>query len=92
MTDIGRPMPVDLCSCGARIIRAIHATTGRTAPINADPDPDGTIILSRGRAVVYRIARGQAERAQHAGRLHVSHFATCPDAARYRTTRQRRKP
>lgn len=72
--------------CNGKIM---FATTenGRSMPVDADPHPDGMLLLGwRGeilRVWVVPIAERKAKRLQ-AGGLHRSHFATCVDADYYR--------
>lgn len=81
-----KPFPVEECStCHAPIIWAITERDKR-APFDAEPAAGGTAILSwsAGETAVHsRILRV----AQREGRtdLRLSHFATCPDAAEWRS-------
>ena len=68
-------MPVSTCrSCGAAIVWA-KTTTGKSMPLDAEPVPDGNIVLHEG--VAYVTGTGDRK----------SHFATCPNAARHRRGR-----
>lgn len=73
----------DLCSaCGARILWARSASTGRAMPLDPMPSERGNITLAQG-------PRGETiarvvPRADGGPGLYVSHFATCPEAARFR--------
>ncbi len=89
-------------SCGAQIEWAV-TERGAPMPVDAKPVPDGNILLSHRRGgeppvAVYQRPDDIAKlRAQHAHRapdtgegpfgLFVSHFATCPQAARHRRPR-----
>lgn len=67
--------------CGAEIHWRSHQRTGRSAPINVEPDPTGNIVLLPGEK--YRIA---IERDPDSI-LHTNHFATCPFAKKFRVNR-----
>jgi hypothetical protein len=76
----------DTCrSCGVAVIWALHATTLKEAPINAEPSADGNVRLMprEGKLPLY-VVLGTAARFGKTG-LHRSHFADCPRAARWRT-------
>jgi hypothetical protein len=77
-------MPDECRSCHAAIVRLRHVRTGAKAPINSEPVANGNLTID-------------LEEGTYAGPLHtsllvdipegerfVSHFATCPDAARWR--------
>lgn len=70
-------------SCGAPVVWVAMAT-GRSAPLNADPVPNGNVELDpAGGARV--LGKVDAEARRLAGvELYLSHFATCPNAARHR--------
>lgn len=70
--------------CKAAIIWAEHAGTGRRAPINAEPEEGGNILLLGAGYII--ITAEQAE-AYKGGDAHISHFATCPAAAERRRPR-----
>ena len=75
-------------SCHASIIFATHPRTGRAMPINADPDPiQGNILLDfeTGDHQVLCPEAAHLARAEGA-KLHLSHFATCPNRAQHRKT------
>ncbi len=63
-------------SCNAPIVWATHEHTGKAAPIDAEPDDTGNIVMENGE---YRLIPVEDQDA-HTGRLHLNHFATCPDA------------
>lgn len=88
----------DTClSCSAPITWAI-TERGLPMPVDSEPVEGGTILLSHRRVgepptVLYQDPEQIEQlRAQHARsqagplRLFVSHFATCPDARRWRRT------
>jgi len=72
-------MRVEHCrSCGARIIWAITAATGRSMPVDADPVEHGNVVLESvdGKPLAFV---GQAGEPRY-----VSHFVSCPEANRWR--------
>lgn len=77
-------MNVERCrSCGQPVVWAVSSTTGRPAPIDAEPaGPAGgnveLVELDDGR-VEYRVHHGATEPAYRR-----SHFATCQTADRWR--------
>lgn len=80
-----KPWPVEQCGsprCGKPIIWA-KTENLRDMPVNADPDPEGKLLLTWDYATVRCTMMRTA--AQRFGKtLHSSHFATCRDADRYR--------
>lgn len=73
---------IEFCrSCRAPIVWLRHATSGKPAPIDRDPAPDGN-ILTDPRGGTYRIIEAR-ERATFAGALHKNHFATCGQAKQW---------
>lgn len=97
MTRYTRPEPgvdpsLSTCrSCGDPIRWYANGETGRRIPANPDPDPDGTIDLRpiTGKGVQAFVLKGDdLRRARARGReLLVSHFATCPQADQWRSSR-----
>ncbi len=66
-------------SCGAPILWRKHQRTGKPAPIDAEPNPDGNVLLLRENR--YRaLSREEREAAiaRMEGPLHTNHFQTCP--------------
>jgi hypothetical protein len=84
----------DTCrSCQAPVMWLENVATGKPAPIDIEPTPDGNIvILDEGRYNV--LARSErAEAAAEGYPLHTNHFATCAQAASWRGRRpQKAKP
>lgn len=69
----------DHCECGAALIFRAHYRTGKSAPIEPYPVPNGNIrLLPGGRYAV--LTRDELEGAEPP--LYVSHYANC-------TTRRR---
>jgi hypothetical protein len=68
-------------SCGAPLIWVHTAATGRSMPLNAEPDPKRQRPHRR-RA---RPRLAQAELDEPAGERFMPHHATCPDAGHWRT-------
>jgi hypothetical protein len=66
-------------SCGAQILWAITAN-GRYLPVDADPDPSGSIRLHRSEGGDLLANVGGTDD----GPLYRSHFASCPDADHHR--------
>lgn len=66
--------------CGAPIIWARSMATGKLMPVDAEPVADGNIVLTEdllGEITAVIEPGATAPR-------HKSHFATCPDADRFR--------
>lgn len=74
-------------SCGLPIIFRRHERTGKTMPIDASPADYGTLWLNQDN-VTYRIETG-GPRFAFAGRLHHSHYETCPAAEEWRKRNKR---
>lgn len=85
-----KPWPIEACrTCGAGMIWTTTAARN-DMPVNAAPDVDGTIKLTWGAdklTVHSKVVRGARILALLRGSLHTSHFATCPQADRWRTRR-----
>lgn len=77
-------------SCGAQIFWAI-SVNGSRMPIDADPTPEGNVIVMQSRSnpenkkcvVLSRDAERPKDR-----RLFTSHFSTCPNAKQHRKARK----
>lgn len=87
-------------SCRAPLLWAVTAAKGKAIPLDPDPHPDGNVELGRrvetadGRSaplahVVDRRQEALFEEPSTPAR-YLSHFATCPDADRYR--KDKRQP
>lgn len=68
--------------CGRAVFWLQNASTGKTAPIDAEP----TIAPRSGNVVIDHEARTYRVVAAAPG-LFVSHFATCPAARKFRRSR-----
>jgi hypothetical protein len=63
--------------CGAAIRWARNNRTGRPAPIDPEPHPDGNIVLDGDE---YRVVRPDRDLFTDPGTpLHLNHFVTCPN-------------
>jgi len=72
-------MKPDHCrSCGAPIRWAITAANGKSIPLDRDPVDGGNVILVEG------VAYMNANPDLFTDARYVSHFATCPEANRWR--------
>ena len=63
--------------CGASILWATAAVTGKVMPLNLPPDPEGNLMVGSDGKV--RAVGGDG-----GGRRYSSHFATCPRAGDFR--------
>jgi hypothetical protein len=82
--------PRDRCrSCGAEIVWCASRPGHHRIPVDPAPAADG-VYLRTGPATVRVLGRAAREEACAAGTpLYLSHFATCPDAGRWRGTTRR---
>ena len=72
-------------SCDARIIWA-RTTGDKAMPVNAEPSNDGNVELIRqGHRVIATVVTAAT---LFGPALRTSHFATCPEADRWRGTRK----
>lgn len=78
-------------SCGAAVVWAVHASSGKRSPFDAEPAELGNWSLAReGGELVARYAGPVRHGALELGDIsslpgfYVPHFATCPDAADWR--------
>lgn len=69
-------------SCGARIFW-MKTTNGKLAPIDAEPSPDGNMVLRDD--VAHVVKKGDLF---ETGPKHKNHFATCPNAASHKKPRE----
>jgi len=71
-------------SCGTLVLDLRHEGTGRHAPIESEPVPDGNIAIDL-EAGTYRLV-GHDLRSR-AKAQYVNHFARCPEPGRFRRGR-----
>lgn len=70
-------------SCGAEILW-VTTTNGKRMPVDREPSDRGNVDITDLSQARY-LRQGQVELAREANLpLHLSHFATCPNAARHR--------
>jgi hypothetical protein len=75
-------MATEKCrSCGAPVVWCKTAD-GKRMPVDAGPTPDGNLIVFAASGEVRSVAA--ADRPTFAGQLHKSHFASCPQAGKWR--------
>lgn len=70
-------------SCDAAIIWATSKKTGKPMPIDAAPSEKGNLYIERKAGDFVVRAATEEDKKLHR-ELHVSHFATCPQAAGWR--------
>jgi len=63
-----------------------HVTTNRHAPIEATPRPDGNIAIDL-EAGTYRLVGRDFRPGRESSDRYRSHFANCPEAAKFRAGR-----
>lgn len=74
--------------CRAPIVWAITGS-GKRMPVDADPHPDGNVMLTgHGDSVVATVVNPNHPPLGGWGPLHHSHFTTCPAADRWRTKKK----
>ena len=80
VTDLPRPPRLVPCKgCGEMIFFA-ETRNGRRVPLDPDERRDGNIILEGDAPTAVYLHEGTA----YIGPRYVSHYATCPDGARFR--------
>jgi hypothetical protein len=73
--------------CGAPIVWA-RTPGGKNTPVDVQVSPAGTILLvDRGDRVPVAVVLKPDDRADHAGKLRTTHWATCPAAPAFRSSR-----
>lgn len=70
-------------SCDAPVIWATHVRTGKRAPIDAEPDNRGNVILTGTTYTVEANADRRAALVLEGVELRTNHFQTCADAERW---------
>jgi hypothetical protein len=71
-------------SCGAQVYDLRNVGTGNLAPVDVAVVPDGTIRIDL-EAGTYRIVGRDFRAGMESADRHKSHFATCPQAASWRS-------
>jgi hypothetical protein len=66
-------------SCGAQMIWAMSGK-GKTMPVDALPDDKGNVAV----VIDHGTVRALIVTAESIGPRHLSHFVTCPQAAKWR--------
>lgn len=71
-------------SCGATVLWCFQRNSKRWMPVDVEPVPTGNIrVFGDGLMVVLK--GDELEQYREAGmKLHLSHFATCPEASAWR--------
>ncbi len=83
-------MTIATCPCGASIVWAVTGS-GSRMPFDATPTPYGTWELEPVGAeirAIYRRTEYVAEALTRGALFYTSHFASCPDAAKYRRRKE----
>lgn len=75
-------MPFLCKSCKAPV-RWVLMANNRRGPLDREPNPDGNVLIVKGRGVVATGAELQRARDEQEP-LYMSHFATCPFADSHR--------
>lgn len=71
-------------SCGAMIYMATSESSGKALPINAEPAPNGNILLTLRAGVLYARVIKKGEEVDPGRRRWTSHFVDCPQAKAWR--------
>jgi hypothetical protein len=75
----------DFCrSCTAPVMWLTNEKTGKRAPIDAEPAPDGNIVVFD--ALSYQVIGGteRQDAIDEGFPLHLNHYVTCPQAAAWK--------
>lgn len=70
--------------------QVVWAHTGKSRMlVNAQPHPDGNVVLrdTGGTDLVAQVLTVHQRATKAPGSLHLSHFATCPEAKKFRKAR-----
>lgn len=70
-------------SCGATILWA-KTDTGKSMPLDAEPDSAGNVLLYRTPRGLQAVVMGKTVAPDPRASVHQSHFATCPFASEHR--------
>jgi hypothetical protein len=77
---------VSWCSACHAEIRFAKTSTGKSMPLDANPNPEGPIVLTGHPGVVTFLSEAEKNDGQLRYRF-TSHFATCPKADQFRRKR-----
>jgi hypothetical protein len=78
-------------SCSAEVLWVYFVSSGRRAPLDAEPTPDGRVLLEPDGIHARVVSAQRAMEARAAGeQTYTSHFATCPDKREWRRHRHGR--
>lgn len=82
-----RAMQLALCrSCSARVVW-IRTQSGKRMPLDADPSPKGDFVIVKhidGGTLAVLVTPKTVEFYHDIKERYLSHFATCPDAGKWR--------
>lgn len=71
-------------NCGAEVIWLRHVHTGRYAPIDAHPVPNGDVVVIEDDGTYAVLSRPAREKARKLlSDLYLQHHKTCPDRERW---------
>jgi hypothetical protein len=71
-------------SCQAEILWILLQPSGSRHPIEAEPRPDGTILVVTVQGKLEGTVLSKARRETAEGPLYRSHFASCPNSSLWR--------
>ena len=97
MNQIAFGTPAKCSACGSEIVWAVTAK-GERMPVDPEPIVGGNLILDLSGSGATARVQTAAEKAEAAaaghvlGTRYVSHFATCPAAARFRKPKTPAEP
>lgn len=81
--------PKQCRSCGAQIYWA-KTEAGKSMPVDAEPVPDGNVILFDRRGSVLALVLHRGEVPPPGAKLRQAHFRTCPNSADWRAAKRAR--
>jgi hypothetical protein len=89
---VSQATPQACGSCGVEVVFLEHVRTLRVAPIELSSDPGGNIGIDLLAGTYMVLNKVQLEDARRAGKkLHLNHFASCPQAGSWHRTPAARK-
>jgi hypothetical protein len=84
-------------SCGAAVVWVVTEPAGRRMPLDAEPAPDGTVVITdRMGGLAWVLTRAELDELAAAEEntppegltpRYRSHFATCPEARQWRKSK-----